>query len=334
MGTTIKDIAKIVGVSPSTVSRVLNDTASISEETKNKIYKTIKEMDYHPNSGARNLAHGSTRTIGLVVNAEDEKTFSNSFFNRSVYAIENIMQSQSYNLLITNDSGDEKSPISMLVYEKKVDGLIVPPSSMNERLFNFLTKEKFPYVVLGQPELDDTNISWVDIDNAEGSKKAVEHLKGQGYKHIAIVVENSATIFSKKRIEGYKQSISENTEVLIIESTSLIHDESIITAVKGGSIDAFICADNEIAYHMLCLLKQESINVPGQVGIVTFDNYPLAEYMDPPLTAIDVNTFLLGERAAQLLISTLRKNLNENVHELIGTNIIVRRSSKRKGDEE
>ena len=103
MSVTIKDIAKRVGVAPSTVSRVVNGSASISEETKSRILQVMEEMNYHPNSLARNLVNGSTFCIGLIMDARDEGTFSNTFFNRSVYAIEKVTQANGYNLLIAND---------------------------------------------------------------------------------------------------------------------------------------------------------------------------------------------------------------------------------------
>ena len=116
MGVTLNDIAKKVGVSPSTVSRVINGSAPISDEMKKKIYKAMNELNYHPNSLARNLATGSSLTIGLVVDADNETAFANSFFNRSVYAIERVAQKNGYNLLITNDIGKKSSPVCDLVY--------------------------------------------------------------------------------------------------------------------------------------------------------------------------------------------------------------------------
>ena len=145
MAATIKDIAKMVGVSPSTVSRVVNRTAPISEETQEKIREAMKKLNYHPNSTARNLASGASCTIGLVIDAADEGTFANSFFNRSVYAIEKTLQEHAYSLLITNNR--PVSSIRSLVYEKRVDGLIIPPASLDEETVKFLEEEHFPFVV-------------------------------------------------------------------------------------------------------------------------------------------------------------------------------------------
>lgn len=127
MPATIKDIAKKVGVNPSTVSRVINGTASISEETKQKIKDAMRELDYHPNSLARSLVNGSTFTIGLVIDAGNSDAFSNAFFIRSVSAIEAVTQQRGFNLLITSDTDKENNTaVKNLVLEKKIDGIILP----------------------------------------------------------------------------------------------------------------------------------------------------------------------------------------------------------------
>lgn len=152
MSVTIKDIAKRVGVAPSTVSRVVNGSASISEETKSRILQVMEEMNYHPNSLARNLVNGSTFCIGLIMDARDEGTFSNTFFNRSVYAIEKVTQANGYNLLIANDdSSMGVSAVEKLVLEKKADGLILPSNCVRTGLVEMLLRNECPFVVLGEP---------------------------------------------------------------------------------------------------------------------------------------------------------------------------------------
>ena len=177
MKATIKDIAKKVGVNPSTVSRVINGTASISEETKEKIFAVMKELDYHPNSQARSLVNGSTFTIGLVIDAGNKDAFSNAFFIQSVSAIEMVSQEKGYNLLITNDANREnENAVKNLVLEHKVDGIILPVSSMTEELVELLIGNETPFVVMGEPEKKQEKFCWVDMDNEQGGRLAVSHL--------------------------------------------------------------------------------------------------------------------------------------------------------------
>lgn len=336
MGATIRDIAKEVGVSASTVSRVINGNAAISEETRVKIQESMKKMNYHPNSRARNFANGITNTIALVIDAEDENTFSNTFFNRSVYAIERIAQKNGYNLLITNDADETKHSVSTLVYEKKADGLILPSSSVREGLLDILREEHFPFVVLGEPDICSDIIAWVDVNNYEGSKMAVRHLMEKGYRQIAFLTEGRNTVFARRREAGYCDALNmagiPHNDVFILDNCC---DEATVSrfiySVRQHHTDAVICSNNMIAYQVLKIAAENGISVPEELGVVTFDNYPLAEYMSPQLTVIDIDTYRLGEEAATLLIERLNSNMIEKRISVIDTKMICRKSSEKEG---
>lgn len=337
MAVTIKDIAKKVGVSPSTVSRVINGNAVISEETTQKIMAVMEELNYHPNSLARNFANRSTNTIGLVIDAQDDATFSNAFFNRSVYAIERVAQENGYNLLITNDRdcGNETAA-EKLIFEKKVDGIMIPSSVITSKLIDTLIRSEFPFIVLGEPETEKAKVSWVDINNTEGGESAVEHLVLMGYRKIAFLLETGKTVFAKNRIQGYQNAIIK--EALPIRENFIREcgpdaaqscEIALQMLAQEERPDAFLCSNNLIAFYVLKALKEKKIKVPEEVGVVTFDNYPFAEYMEPPLTVVDVDTFLLGEQAAMNLIQKIKRTGGGSQQTTISTNLIIRESSVR-----
>lgn len=337
MKATIKDIAKKVGVNPSTVSRVINGTASISEETKEKIYAAMKEMDYHPNSLARSLVNGSTFTIGLVIDAGNRDAFSNAFFIQSVSAIEMVTQEKGYNLLITNDNNREnENAVKNLVLEHKVDGIILPVSSMTEELVELLIHNDFPFVVMGEPEREQEKVCWVDMDNEQGGRLAVSHLFEAGYRHPVIFVENKGTMFERKRILGIKKEM-EQREISwgknnILEVGDL--KEGIVLGIKEIlkerlEVDSIICTNNIVAYHVLQELKKGGKKVPKDMGVITFDNYPLAEYMDPALTVVDIDTYKLGEEAAIALFDKIKKGERKEKNILIATRIMKRKSTQK-----
>ncbi len=338
MAVTIKDIAKQVGVAPSTVSRVINGNAVISQETKDKIMKAMVEMDYHPNSLARNFANGSTYAIGLVIDASDDNTFSNAFFNRSVYAIETVVQENGYNLLITNDREDNtRSSVEKLVFEKKVDGIILPSSSATPKLIRVLKKQNFPFIILGEPEIEKNETSWVDVNNALGSETAVKHLYQNGYQKIAFILENQTTVFARNRVEGYEKALEEKgcgeKEDYIRDCGGKVENAFEITKEllrQANAPDAILCSNNVIAYQVLRALKEVNVSTPNDVGVMTFDNYPFSEYMDPPLSVVDVDTFRLGEQAATNLIKKIQNADYENQQTIIATKLIIRESTKGK----
>ncbi len=339
MKATIKDIAKKVGVNPSTVSRVINGTASISSETKEKIQEAMRELDYHPNSLARSLVNGSTFTIGLVIDAGDSNAFSNAFFIRSVSAIEMVTQERGYNLLITNDSNREnENAVKNLVLENKVDGVILPVSCMSEELVELLTQKDFPFVVMGEPESGLERNYWVDMNNENGSRLAVEHLIDAGYRHPILFVENKAAMFEKKRILGFQKQLDlrgiKGGDLLVIEcgtGAEKIRNKAEGLLEQCPGVDSIICTNNIVAFHVMKELKRGGVKIPQDMGIITFDNYPLAEYMEPPLTVVDVNTYKLGELAANILFDKMKKEERKEREFLVDTQIIVRGSTQRSG---
>lgn len=336
MAATIKDIARMVGVNPSTVSRVINGTASISDETKIKIREAMEELNYHPNSNARSLVKGSTFTIGLVIDAGNSEAFSNDFFIRSVSAIEAVTQERGFNLLICSDRNqNDQNTIETLIFEKKVDGLILPVSVLNDELVNLLKKHNFPFVIMGIPEKHKDESFWVDMDNALGSEAAVSHLFEQGYKHPALLVEDERKMFEKNRINGYRKAVREHDDSFegIIFECDLLREtltkdiENFLN--KNREVDSFICTNNDVAFNALKVLKKMNKRVPDDFGIITFDNYPLAQYMDPPLSVIDVDTYKLGEEAAKVIFTIIKESecLPESI--LIPTKLIIRESTKK-----
>ncbi|WFR58973.1 LacI family DNA-binding transcriptional regulator [Anaerocolumna sp. AGMB13025] len=338
MTVTIKDIAKKVGVSPSTVSRVANGSTAISEETRQKILEAMEEMKYHPNSLARNFANGSTNTIGLVIDAEEEGTFSNAFFNRSVFAIEAVVQANGYNLLITNNRENKnRTAVKSLVLEHKVDGIILPSSSVTSKLINLLIEEDFPFLVLGEPEIEKDRISWVDINNKAGSELAVKHLVDMGFKKISFLFENLDTVFAKNRLDGFLEALKKESLPCMEEFIKTCNENAGDLEVQLDKMisgqnkpDAFICSNNLIAFQVLKFLKGRKISVPEEVGLITFDNYPFAEYMEPPLTAVDVDTYTLGEQAAANLLNKIKRTDSGNRQTVISTRLILRQSSQRR----
>lgn len=332
MGVTLNDIAKKVGVSPSTVSRVINGSAPISEGMKKKIYEAMQELNYHPNSIARTLATGNSKIIGLVMDTNDEIAYANSFFNRSVYAIEQSAQKNGYNLIITSDNGNTNSPVLDLIYGHKVDGLIVPVSGLSNSLLDVLKKEETPWIMMGESSAPKEGICWVDMDNRQGSESAVHHLLKQGYQNIVYVADNLDTVFTQKRIEGYRNALYEEHSgqkgnIINYKEDLCYLRETVSHHLSTYGTDAFICSNNVISYHILQVLKELNKNVPCDVGLVTFDNYPMAEYMNPPLTAVDINTYLLGKKATELLIWKLQNKSCVNRGNLIQTELIIRESS-------
>lgn len=330
MAATIHDVAKLAGVHPSTVSRVQNGKAKITKETKDRILSAMKELDYHPNSIARNLANGLSGAIGVVVDAKDVKAFSNVFFSRSLFAIEQVAQSRGYNVIIANGGNLAGNAVETLVLQRKVDGLVLPPSTVKRALIQKMAD--FPVVILGQPDTERLTLSWVDNNNEQGAELAVEHLYRKGYQKIAYLGGDKNLGFVNRRIKGYLNALQTDMSAAIINCESVPEKASkaatdLLTSREPP--DAVLCNDNMVALGLLQAARKLNIGVPSQLGIVAFDNYPFADYTDPPLTVIDIDTALLGEQTARLLFQRIeRKTTNQQI--LLSAMLIQRESSDRK----
>ncbi len=335
MAVTIRDIAKKAGVSPSTVSRVITGKSVISAETREKIFSVMEDLDFHPNSLARNLAKGNSQAIALVIDAQDKKAFSNQYFTHSVFGIERITQSKGFNLIITNNNKNGLTPVEQLIFEKKADGIILPPSLITPKLLKKLINQNFPFVVLGEPSYMRNDISWVDVNNAQGSESAVKHFFKKGYHSIAFIGESQRQIFTKNRIAGFCRALEEQgskpNEDFIIESDGSYEEADQITKKllqKRDRPDSFLCSDNTIAFGVLKAVKAGRMQIPRDIGIITFDNYPLAQFTEPTLTSIDIDTYLLGEQAASALFQAIENNANSQ-QILVSTRLFERESTNR-----
>ena len=167
MSVTIRDVAKLAGVSASTVSRVINKSAPISEETTGRIYRAMEELKYVPNDIARSFASGSARAIAIAVNASDTRSYANRFFNNTVFAIETAAHRRGYNFIITsaNDGRGGVGSLEKLILSKKIDGLVLPVSLLRSSIVKIVEDMSFPFVVLGRVKHAGGRLSWVDIAN-------------------------------------------------------------------------------------------------------------------------------------------------------------------------
>lgn len=338
MSATIKDVAKAAGVSPSTVSRVLNKTAPISEATRNRIYEAMEELKYVPNDIARSFASGSSKAIAIAINVADVQAYSNSFFNNTVFGIETAAHKNGFNLIVTgaNDEHGGVSSIEKLIMSKKIDGLVLPVSILQPSMLRLITDNSFPCVILGRLRTDCSNISWVDIANAQAGSAATEHLLSKGYKKIAFLSNGEKELFNQDRLEGYCAALRaagiEPDGDCVIHTQSTVENgrrciEKLLNLEKAP--DAVICGDDKLALAALRTAKKAGLRVPEDFGVLCFDNTEVTELAEPGITAVDVDTFELGRLAAENLLHLIEKPESGTKQSRLTTKIIERESTAR-----
>lgn len=314
--TTIKDVAKKCGVGTTTVSRVINNSSFVAEDTKEKVLKAMEELNYVPSFMARGLAADSTYSIGLIMDNTVDKAYANPFIYETFRGIEKVIYENGYNLLLigkdTYQNG--KQAIEVILQSKRVDGIIIPCELIKSKRKKFL-QYNLPIAAIGKLE-SENNISWVDIDNFMAGYKAAEYLYSRGYRNIAFEKINEHNNIQLDRYSGYEKFIIEKgMETKLFEASFKY-------------IDAVICLNNITAFKILQLCKNDNKKVPEDIGLITFDNYPLAEYLEPRITNVEIDLYELGRQAALEILRKV-KDKEEGIREkLIPVSINVRESTK------
>ena len=343
MSITIRDVAKAAGVSPSTVSRALNNKGTISEETCERIYQAMRELKYVPNDMARSFANGSPRAIAIAINVSDAQAYSNSFFNKMVFGIETAAHQSDYNLIVTNATADREGlgSIERLIMGKKIDGILFPVSLVQPDFLKALGNNSFPCVILGRPGSIDVDTSWVDIDNEQAGMLAASHLIDKGYRRIAFLSNGEKELFNQDRISGYQNALKnrqlESEDAWICHApSSLEKGKERVRQLLDYPIkpDAIICSDEKLALAATRVAMAAGYRVPEDFGVLCFDDTAVTELAEPGITCVDVDTFELGKLAAENLIRQIEKPEKGSRRVQLTTHIIERDSTGRKTERE
>jgi len=327
---TIKDVAKLAGVSTTTVSYVINKTGFLTEQTRARVLKAINELDYRPNIVARSLRSKKTGTVGLIL-----CDLMNPFFAEVLQGIETYLGKKRYNIIVTDTDYNidkEKQSIEMF-YSKRVDGVIFVPGGDNDEHLRFLTEQDIPVVLLDK-RVESLNVDVVLVNNVEGSKQLIEHLISLGHERIGIITGPLNSTTGKERLEGYlkalrNHSIPEDRDLIKIgdfkkQSGYLLTLELFSLASPPTVI--FAC-NNLLGLGAMEALKEREIRIPEEIGLVIFDDLPWFKYVDPPLTVVAQPSFRLGETAAQLLVNQIRKKRKKPKKVILDVELRIRQSA-------
>lgn len=335
MAVTIKDVARMAGVDPSTVSRVIADNPRISVRTREKVLKVMEELEYHPNAIARSLASRSTKTIGVIMPHSTDQVFVNPFFTEVMRGIGVSALKRGYYVLFSTGSSSEEEykATCRLVDEKRVDGLILLTSRMGSKTIDCLVRKRFPFVVVGKPS-NITDVNWVDNDNVEACYYATEHLIKLGHKRIGFIGGEFSYVFMGERFKGYKKALDAHGIVFSKELLSLgefVEDGGFNAAKKLMELKnkptAIVVADDLMAIGAMKAIKAKGLAIPRDISIIGFNDTPLASYIDPPLSSMEIFVYDLGYNACETLISQLQESGGNKKHIIIPTKLIIRKST-------
>ena len=328
MPVTIKDVAKAAGVSPSTVTRVIQNKSTISDETKKRVRKAMKELNYHPNLNARSLVSSYTQVIGLVLPDDSDAFYQNPFFPSVFRGIAQVASENRYAIQIATgkDEKERLDAISQMVYGKRVDGLIFLYAQEDDPLIKLVSDEQFPFLILGKSL--SPFIPLVDNDNVQAGYDATNFFIRKGCNRIAFIGGAKKLYVTQDRLAGYLQALQESK--LPLDSHRTFFADEFLEE-KGYNFskqlfkhdpqtDAIITTDSLLAEGVCNYLSEHGLNIP----VLSFDS------VNPRLNLaayVDINSLLLGRTSFETIlqiINDVKENRQICYRQVIAHEIIVK----------
>lgn len=303
---TIKDVARLAGVSYTTVSHVLNQTRPVSADARERVLRAVKELDYVPSALARSLRSKVTGSIGLII-----PNNTNPYFSELARGIEDHCYGAGYSVILCNsdDDPDKQRDYLQVLQTKRCDGLII--ATLNQSDLHPTGRMDIPTVLLDRAprELD---IDLVSTDNFLGGQLAAHHLLELRRRHVACIAGPAGLELSDDRVQGLRRTLALGG--IEMADSDLLHADFSSTGgyqaakqllQRAQRPDAIFCCNDMMAIGVLRAAGELQIEVPQQLAVIGFDDIELAQFVHPPLTTVAQNTRRLGNLTAQFLLERI-----------------------------
>jgi DNA-binding LacI/PurR family transcriptional regulator len=331
----IADIARIAGVSHTTVSRALRGSSLISADTRERIQHLAEEMGYMPNAIAQSLQTRRTSTIGLVVTS-----IADPFLSDVVRGVEEVARGAGFSVILsaTHNDPDQEMAIIETFHRRRVDGMLIASSRITTEYGDRLARIQVPTVLINsQAESDNKLLHWVVVDDRAGAQCAVAYLIQLGHRVIGYLGVSSRPRSNRQRLLGYQQAlaaagIAGRDEWIVVTPASEASPEEDVEAGRvslpyllDAGVTAIFCANDMIAVGVLTICHERGIAIPQRLSIVGFDDIRMASYVIPALTTICQPKVEMGRLATQVLLDLLHNRPGQN--HLIQPELICRAST-------
>lgn len=326
---TLMDVARLAGVSPSTVSRILNGTARVSEDKRQAVLAAIAQMNFAPNQMAQALKKGRSMTIGIVV-----QDISSAFFDENLRGIDDGLKGTGYASVIVSGhwNPEEEAERIRLLLGRKVDGIILLSGRMSDEAVRAFSQQR-PIVSTGR-ELHTRSALGIKLDNEHGAWMATHHLIELGHRRIAFIAGPPNNLDAEERLAGYRRALREAdlpfdpklvVEGNFIESGGLLAINHLFETQQQFS--AVFAANDQSAYGVRLCLYRKGIRVPDDISLVGFDDLPGSSYTTPPLTTIRQPLYEIGLLSTNALLRLINgETVDTQVPPL---ELIVRETTRR-----
>ena len=333
--TTSRDVARLAHVSRTTVSFILNNVpgVSISAATRERVLDAARKLNYSPNVAGKKLVSGKSYTIGLVLCQSPEQIFTDAFLPQVILGVEQAAMQQDFHVLLKPVDPNDTGGYARLITENHVDGILLSGPRQDDQALMQLHEQRVPLMLMGQ--LPSTDIPFVDIDATAGAELAVAHLIERGHQHIGMITNAPLDYTSaRQRRDGYLRALK---KAKLVSRKSFIREgnytpasgyEAMIELLRlGEPLTAVFVASDVVALGAMLAIKEAGLQVPKDIAVVGFDDIPLAEFFDPPLTTIHLPAFGIGWAGGERLIRIIQGEGLNAASLLLTSKLVTRQSS-------
>ena len=307
---TLEEIAKLAGVSRSTVSRVVNDQPNVRAPVRERVWQVIRETGYQPHAAARSLVTRRTRIVGVIIPEALTTLFTDPFFPHLLCGITQACNSGGYDLMLSlfNGPAGPEEMYRRVVGGGHLDGMVVSSTRVDDPLIDRLLDDNVPFVMVGRHP--DERVHHVEIDNVAAAQMAVDHLARLGHRRIGTITGPLNMLSGADRLEGYRRAMEAHrlpvADELIVEG-DFTEGGGIAGARRLLSlpVTAIFAASDIMAVGALKVIRDRHLHVPTDVALVGFDDVPIAAAVQPALTTVRQPIEQMGSMAADLLLSLL-----------------------------
>lgn len=301
---TINDIADALGISKTTVSRAISGKGRVGPETRQKVLDYIAERHYKPNFAAQTLSQKKTYNIGWVIPG-DQGLRDLPFYQQCLMGISETASARNYDVMISLVYEDDISQLQRMVENKKVDGIILGRTLVEDKPMAYLAAGDIPFVTIGSSP--DENVIQIDNDHESACSELVSILIMKGIRRIALIGGKQNHVVNQSRLKGFrlgfeKQGLPVQEDLIYMDADTKTQVERSVDEILKKDVECILCMDDRICYETLLKLRKCEILVPAQMKVAAFYNGTNLEHDHPSVTAVHYDPKELGTAACEVLL--------------------------------